>query len=500
MKGFFYGKYMNYEQFEILTKSYNLIPVYEIITADLLTPVLAYLKLRKYGQQNFLLESVEGKDSIARYSFIGIDPISTMSNKGNKITIKKDGIIKNEVGNIFDKLDELKSKYKQPKLKELPDFTGGYVGYLGYENISLIEKSINLSQNINTGYDSIFGLYQTVLTFDHLKHQLIIISNVELNNNSNIKLEYQKAKDKIKEIKNSLSEQFSYKSDFSIKNFDRIEIEPNIFFNKVNDCKKRIECGDIYQIVLSEKFSAEFSGDGFNIYRSLRTINPSPYMYYLEFENNFTITGTSPEDLVKVKDGKAQVLPIAGTRKRGDTELTDLELENELLNDPKELAEHTMLVDLGRNDLGRVSKYNSVNVVQDKKIQRYSHVMHLVSKVEGQLLDNKSSIDALKSCFPAGTVTGAPKIKAIELINKYENESRGVYAGSIGYLDFSGNLDMCISIRTLYSFKDKIFWQAGAGIVYDSIPELELKEIYNKSAVLKKALQYAEVIDENISN
>lgn len=491
---------MNYEQFEILTKSYNLIPVYEIITADLLTPVLAYLKLRKNGQQSFLLESVEGEDSIARYSFIGVEPISTISNRGNTITIKSGDNSKTYKKNIFDTLDEISKRYNQAKLKELPDFTGGYVGYLGYENISLIENSIQLSPNTEIEFDSVFGLYQTIVAFDHLKHQLILASNVYLKENSDLQLEYHKAKNKIKKIKSLLTEQINYKSDFSVISFNKEKIDSSEFYLKVNDTKKRIENGDIYQLVLSERFSAKFYGDQFNVYRALRTINPSPYMYYLEFENEFTITGTSPEDLVKVKEGKAQVLPIAGTRKRGDTEKRDLELENELKNDPKELAEHTMLVDLGRNDLGRVSQFNTVKVVQDKKVQRYSHVMHLVSKVESQLLENKSSIDTLKSCFPAGTVSGAPKLKAIELINNYEKESRGVYAGSIGYLDFSGNLDMCISIRTLYSIKNNIYWQAGAGIVYDSIPELELKEIYNKSAVLKKALKYAEVIDENISD
>ncbi len=491
---------MNYEQFEILTGSCNLIPVYEIITADLLTPVLAYLKLRKNGRQSFLLESVEGEDSIARYSYIGVDPVSTISNRGNVVTFNSNDNTKTVKGNIFDVLNETTERYTQPNLKELPDFIGGYVGYLGYENITLIESSIRLSSCKEIEFDSVFGLYHTVVAFDHLKHQLIIISNVHLSKYSDPHLEYSKAKNEIKNIKDALTEQINYKSDFSIVNFIKEEIESSDFYSKVDDCKQRIENGDIYQLVLSEKFSASFKGDPFNVYRSLRTINPSPYMYYLEFENDFTITGTSPEDLVKVKDCKAQVLPIAGTRKRGDTEERDFELENELKNDPKELAEHTMLVDLGRNDLGRVCQFNSVKVLQDKKIQRYSHVMHLVSKIEGRLLKNNTSIDALKSCFPAGTVTGAPKLKAIELINEYEKESRGVYAGAIGYLDFSGSLDMCISIRTLYTVKDKIYWQAGAGIVYDSIPELELKEIYNKSAVLKKALQYAEVIDENISN
>ena len=491
---------MKFDKFKKLIQNYNLIPVYEIITGDMLTPVLAYLKLRSKKHQSFLLESVEGEDNIARYSFIGNNPIITVSTTGEYITVKEGNNKKKIKKNVFNHLEEIIKKYKQPKLNELPDFTGGYVGFLGYENISLIENSINFSNNSNLEYDSIFGLYRTVIAFDHLKHQIILITNVEVNKKADPYLDFHNAKKKLKDIRKKLSAQIDYSSDFSIVRYIRDKIENSEFFSKVKDCQQRIEDGDIYQLVLSENFSASFKGDTFNVYRALRTINPSPYMYFLQFENNFTITGTSPEDLIKVRDGKAQVLPIAGTRKRGDSIQKDKKLELELLNDPKELAEHTMLVDLGRNDLGKVCKYNTVKVLQDKKVQKYSHVMHLVSKVEGELVDDKSSIDALKSCFPAGTVSGAPKLKAIELINNYEKKPRGVYAGAIGYIDFSGNLDMCISIRTLYSIKDKIYWQAGAGIVYDSIPELELKEIYNKSAVLIKALKYAEVIDESISD
>ena len=238
----------------------------------------------------------------------------------------------------------------------------------------------------------------------------------------------------------------------------------------------------------------------FNVYRALRIINPSPYMYYLEFGDEMKIAGTSPEDLLKVKNRKATVLPIAGTRRRGKNSLEDKQLEENLINDPKELAEHTMLVDLGRNDLGRVCKYSSVKVIERMKIQKYSHVMHIVSKVEGDLADDKDSIDALMSCFPSGTVTGAPKIRAIQLINDYEKLERNIYAGSVGYFDFSGNLDMCIAIRTLFSKEDAIYWQAGAGIVADSKPELEAKEIKNKSAVMINALKYAEVIDEDTGN
>jgi len=491
---------MKFDKYKKLTQNYNLIPVYEIITADMLTPVLAYLKLRSIKHQSFLLESVEGEDSIARYSFIGNNPIITVSTTGEYITVKEGNNKKKIKKNVFNHLEEIIKKYKQPKLNELPDFTGGYVGFLGYENISLIENSINFSNNSNLEYDSIFGLYRTVIAFDHLKHQIILITNVEVNKKADPYLDFHNAKKKLKDIRKKLSAQIDYSSDFSIVRYIRDKIENSEFFSKVKDCQQRIEDGDIYQLVLSENFSASFKGDTFNVYRALRTINPSPYMYFLQFENNFTITGTSPEDLIKVRDRKAQVLPIAGTRKRGNTIQRDKELEYELLNDPKELAEHTMLVDLGRNDLGKVSKYSTVKVLQDKRVQKYSHVMHLVSKVEGELVDDKSSIDALKSCFPAGTVSGAPKLRAIELINNYEKKPRGVYAGAIGYIDFSGNLDMCISIRTLYSIKDKIYWQAGAGIVYDSIPKMELKEIYNKSAVLIKALKYAEVIDESISD
>ncbi|MDP3582548.1 MAG: anthranilate synthase component I family protein, partial [Ignavibacteria bacterium] len=241
-------------------------------------------------------------------------------------------------------------------------------------------------------------------------------------------------------------------------------------------------------------------GDSFNVYRALRMINPSPYMYYMEFENDFKVIGTSPEDLLKVKNRKAEILPIAGTRRRGKSEEEDLELEKELMSDPKEIAEHVMLVDLARNDLGRICKLGTVQISEQMKINRFSHVMHIVSRVEGIMRDDTDCIDALEASFPAGTVSGAPKIRAIQLINQYEKTKRGVYAGAVGYIDFSGNLDMCIAIRTMFVTKDKIYWQAGAGIVADSKPELELKEIKNKSAVLVSALVCAEVIDENLGN
>ena len=490
---------MNFTTFKELAESYNLIPVYEVITADLLTPVLAYLKIRETGKQSFLLESVEGSANMARYSFIGKNPIRSFSNAGLEITESINGKSKTFNKNIFEYVREEIGKFNQPKIDGLPDFTGGIVGYLGYENIALVEKVIKFrSKSFNP--DSIFGVYNTILAFDHFKHQIILITNVAVAPNTDLEKSYSHAKSILSSLREELKKPVNYTSDFKLSGEVHEEFDPEEFYSQVEAGKRNIVEGDIFQIVLSKRFSSDYSGDPLNVYRSLRIINPSPYMYHLEFENKLTIIGTSPEDLLKVKEGKAQVLPIAGTRKRGKTQKEDLELEVDMINDPKELAEHTMLVDLGRNDLGRVCKYGSVRVTESMRVQRYSHVMHMVSKVEGKLASDKDSIDGLMSCFPAGTVSGAPKIRAIQLIEEYEKHERNIYAGAVGYFDFSGNLDMCIAIRTLYTKNKTIYWQAGAGIVADSKPELEAKEIRNKSAAMINALKYAEVIDENTGN
>ncbi|HVO73991.1 MAG TPA: anthranilate synthase component I family protein, partial [Ignavibacteriaceae bacterium] len=395
--------------------------------------------------------------------------------------------------------EEIK-KYKQPKIEGLPDFTGGIVGYLGYENISIVEQVIKFNSEEFDSPDSIFGIYDTVLAFDHHKHQLILICNVLIEKDTNLEGAYRKAKNNLFKLRQELKKPINYSTDFLIPGEILEDFDPDEFYKQVEAGKNNITEGDIFQIVLSKRFSAKYRGDLLNVYRALRIINPSPYMYFLEFENSFTIIGTSPEDLLKVKNRRAQVLPIAGTRKRGKNLEDDNRLEEKLVNDPKERAEHVMLVDLGRNDLGRVCKYGTVKVTENMKVQRYSHVMHMVSKVEGELADDKDSIDALMACFPAGTVTGAPKIRAIQLIDQYEKAARNVYAGAVGYFDFSGNLDMCIAIRTLFAKGEEIYWQAGAGIVADSRPELEAKEIRNKSAAMINALKYAEVIDENPGN
>lgn len=491
---------MDFSQFKQLAKDYNLIPVYEIITADLLTPVLAYLKIREKGKQNFLLESVEKTANMSRYSFIGKNPFKIFKNENYNITEQVNGSKICYDKSIFEYIREEIKKYRQPKIEGLPDFTGGIVGYLGYENISIVEKVVKFNSRKFENPDSIFGIYNSVLAFDHHKHQIILISNVLIEKNTNLEEAYNKAKNELLKLRQELKKPINYSTDFLIPEAIYEDFDPNEFYKQVEAGKANINEGDIFQIVLSKRFSTKFKGDLLNVYRALRIINPSPYMYFLEFENDFTVIGTSPEDLLKVKNRRAQVLPIAGTRKRGKNIEEDTRLEEKLTNDPKERAEHVMLVDLGRNDLGRVCKYGSVKVIESMKVQKYSHVMHMVSKVEGDLAEDKDSIDALMACFPAGTVTGAPKIRAIQLIDEYEKSARNVYAGAVGYFDFSGNLDMCIAIRTLFAKGDDIYWQAGAGIVADSRPELEAKEIRNKSAAMINALKYAEVLDENPGN
>ncbi|MGK9367746.1 anthranilate synthase component I [Melioribacter sp. Ez-97] len=491
---------MDYSKFLSLAEEYNTVPVYDRLAADLQTPVSAYLKLRRHSNSSFLLESVEGIGRLARYSFIGIDPEIIISNRYKKIKIEKRDKSETIEANLFDYLQQsLGTRY--PITDELPYFTGGWVGYIGFDNISLIEDVIDYkSLGSNEFPDSILGFFRTIIVFDHFKHQLIIIDNVDCADKNNLKNAYDLSIQKLNKIKKILNEELSYKSDFKVEPKELDKNEAHEFLSLVEKSKTNIYNGDVFQIVLSRRFEAEYSGDLFNVYRALRMINPSPYMYYISFGNDIKVAGTSPEDLLKVKDRKAEILPIAGTRRRGKNEEEDKKLEENLINDPKEIAEHVMLVDLARNDLGRVCKTGTVKISENMKINRFSHVMHIVSRVEGILKDGLDSIDALKAAFPAGTVSGAPKIRAIQLINQYEKLKRGLYAGSVGYIDFRGNLDMCIAIRTLWANNQSVFWQAGAGIVADSRPELELKEIKNKSAVLLSALKLAEVIDENIDN
>ncbi len=483
--------------FKKLAGKYKVVPVYQIITADLLTPVLAYIKLRRPDNYCFLLESVEGIGRLARYSFVGRDPLKVVRNRGTEITISLNGHQHVVQQNLFTYLKQEIRHFSHPPLEGLPDFTGGIVGFLGYENIALIEDVIHFrrAEEINSA-DAIFGLYDTIVAFDHYKHQLILIKNVFTEEIHDPDESYREALSKLKNLQRELARPVQYRSDFSFSVQEQRQSDAG-FDMLVQQAKENIYAGDIFQIVLSRRFTATYTGDLLNVYRALRIINPSPYMYYMEFGGNFTVIGTSPEDLLKVRDRRATILPIAGTRRRGRDEHEDELLAKELLADPKERAEHVMLVDLARNDLGRICKYNTVKLAEEMNIQRYSHVMHIVSKVEGELADDRDCIDALMAGFPAGTLTGAPKIRAIQLIDRYERITRNVYGGAVGYIDFGGNLDMCIAIRTLFAHQNRIFWQAGAGIVADSIPAHEITEIENKSAVMLSALNYAEKIDED---
>jgi anthranilate synthase component 1 len=492
---------MNKQQFKKYAKDYNVIPIYETITADLLTPVLAYLRIRKKGDFSFLLESVEGIGRLARYSFIGHSPSSTIISNKKKVVISKQTNSEEVKTKLLDYLSSQVDSFNHPKIDDLPDFTGGIVGYLGFEVISEIENSIIFNNKKDDEFpEAMLGLFDSIIAFDHYKHRIILITNVFVNEESKLDDLYLKAKKKIGDLKVLIQQPVELPETFQLTDKVNDQINKLRFHEKIEKIKSNIYAGDVFQLVLSERFSSNYKGDLVNLYRALRIINPSPYMYVFEFNENLTIIGTSPEDLLKVRNNKATILPIAGTRRRGKSKEEDLELERELLADTKEVAEHTMLVDLARNDLGRVCKHNTVKVTEMMNVHRFSHVMHIVSRVEGKLKEDKNCIDALKASFPAGTVSGAPKIRAVQLIDEYEEIGRGPYAGSVGYIDFKGNLDMCIAIRTLFADSKKIYWQAGAGIVADSKAELELKEIKNKSAVLENALKYARDIDENFSN
>ena len=492
---------MNKEQFKKYADDYNVIPIYETITADLLTPVLAYLRIRKKGDYSFLLESVEGIGRLARYSFIGHSPSSIILSNKKKVVVSNETNSEEVKSKLLDYLSSQVDSFKHPKIDDLPDFTGGIVGYLGFEVVSEIENSIVFNNKKDDEFpETMLGLFDSIIAFDHFKHRIILIQNVFIKDSSNLDELYSNAKNKMENLKKIIQRPVELPETFKLIGEIEDQINKEVFNKKIEHSKKHIYDGDVFQLVLSERFRSEYKGDLLNLYRALRIINPSPYMYIMEFNEDLSIIGTSPEDLLKVNKNKATILPIAGTRRRGKTEKEDIELENDLLSDEKEIAEHTMLVDLARNDLGRVCKHNSVELTEKMNIHKFSHVMHIVSRVEGELKKDKNCIDALKASFPAGTVSGAPKIRAIQLIEDYEEVSRGPYAGSVGYIDFKGNLDMCIAIRTLFADSKKIYWQAGAGIVADSKAELELKEIKNKSAVLESALKYAEVIDESFSN
>lgn len=484
-----------FEQFVEYSKQGNVIPVFKAVTADLLTPVLAYLKIEPDMPRAFLLESIEGGEKIARYSFLGCNPFLTIQSKGETVEIAKDGENIKRKGRLLDVLRKLTERYKPVKVPGLPPFTGGAVGYFAYDTVRWVENIPQRGDDDLQLADSVMMFYSDLLAFDHVRQQILIISNVILEEGaSQLESRYNKAVADIEALERMLFRPpslppFGKTPDEPLRirsNFSRAD-----YLQSVERAKEYIKAGDIFQVVLSQRFSVPVTAAPFNIYRALRIVNPSPYMFYLKL-TDYSVIGSSPEMLVKIVDGMAYYRPIAGTRPRGAGDDEDALLAEELKADEKEKAEHIMLVDLGRNDLGKVCEFGSVEVMDLMFIEKYSHVMHLVSSLRGRLRSNVDRFEGLMACFPAGTVTGAPKVRAMEIIDEMEPQRRGVYAGAILYLDFSGNLDSCIAIRTLVVSDGKAYIQAGGGIVADSQPEREYQETVNKSRALMKAVEMAE--------
>lgn len=468
--------YPSQAEFIKLSKKGNLIPVYKEIVADMETPVSAFKKIE--GEYSFLLESIEGGEKIARYSFLG-----TVSRK--------------EVHyfNSFSEIKKMLARFNPVLIPGLPRFHGGLVGYVGYDMVREIERIPDKNPDDLGLPPMLFLLTDTILAFDHLKHKILIISNAEIGQHP--RKAYREACAKIDGLEKKLKKQLSLKKEeyeIPVQRRRKLKVSSNLsqkeFERMVEKSKQRIRAGDIIQVVLSQRFETECKVEPFNVYRALRTINPSPYMYYLKL-GELKIAGSSPEVMVRLENKTAILRPIAGTRPRGKDEEEDRALEKELLASEKEKAEHIMLVDLGRNDLGRVCDYASVKVSELMKIERYSHVMHIVSNVTGNLLAGKNAVDLLMATFPAGTVSGAPKVKAMEIIDELENVRRGPYAGCVGYFGFSGELDSCITIRTIIFKGRRAYVQAGAGLVADSIPQEEYKETLNKAKALLKAIELA---------
>lgn len=465
------------------------LPVCRRRSADLLTPVSAFLALRTGSRYAFLLESVEGGEKLARYSFLGKNPYWTLKAFGAQTVLESEEVNMPVEGTIFTALDRLLGRFTEVKLPGLPRFTGGAVGYMGYETVRLLEHLPDAPPDDLDLPDALWCFYDTVAAFDHVQHQLVLMATVFVEPETDLVQAWEAAQERLATLEAELSRPIHSPEPVVLTGAMTSSMAQAQFEQAVVRARHYIFEGDIFQVVLSQRFALPFTGDPFNLYRALRQVNPSPYLFFLDFEG-FALVGSSPEVLVRVEDGRAEVLPIAGTRRRGQTEAEDLALEADLLADPKERAEHLMLVDLGRNDLGRVCTYGSVQVDRYAWVERYSHVMHIVSQVSGQV-DGRGAMAVLAACFPAGTVSGAPKVRAMQIIDELEPTRRGVYAGAVGYLDHAGNLDTCIAIRTMVVRDGMIYVQAGAGIVADSDPASEFEETVNKAKALREAMRVA---------
>ena len=511
----------DFRTFAKLAKQGNLVPVYETFTADLLTPVGAHLRLAKDAKYSFLLESVEGGENIARYTFTGANPEEVFRSRGTaatitdhrgvtrtlsancaaltkpnskrrKVTIKDTGQDPTKSLDPIEQLRTLIGRYHPVRVPGLPPLIGGAIGYFAYDMVRLVESIPASGVDELHLDDCVMMFYLGLVAFDHVRHRVWIIRNVYTDSPGSLRQKYNAAKREIARTRGALAAPLPAQR--RARATKPLKVKSNFtkaqYMAAVNQAKQYIRAGDVFQVVPRQRFSADTPADPFEIYRALRVVNPSPYLYFLHLDE-VSVVGSSPEMLVKVQGRNASYRPIAGTVPRGRDEAEDLALESKLLADPKERAEHIMLVDLGRNDLGRVCEYGSVAVERLMFVERYSHVMHLVSSLRGKLREGVDCFDALMACFPAGTLSGAPKISAMQIIDELEPVRRGIYAGAILYLDFSGNLDSCIALRTLVAKNGRAYIQAGGGVVADSVPASEYQETVNKARAIVTALEIA---------
>ncbi len=467
-------------------KEYKCIPVSTTILSDIKTPIEVLKVLKNVSDHTYMLESVADNEKWGRYTFMGFDPKLEITCFNGVMKIGEETIETKDPGEY---LRNIINENKSPRLSYLPTFTGGLVGYFSYDYIKYAEPTLRLDAEDNENFKDVdLMLFDKVIAFDNFKQKIVLIANISLNNYEE---EYEKAKVELRKLADLIKNGTPV-----VEKPGKLLSEVKPLFDKERYCEMvrkaqhHIHEGDIFQIVLSNRLEADYEGSLLNVYRVLRTLNPSPYMFYFS-GTDVEVAGASPETLVKLEDGSLYTFPLAGTRPRGKTEEEDKALEEDLLQDQKELAEHNMLVDLGRNDIGKISEFGSVEVIKYHSIERYSHVMHIGSTVKGIIKSDKDAFDAVYSILPAGTLSGAPKIKACQLINDLENNKRGIYGGAIGYIDFTGNLDTCIAIRIAYKKGNKVFVRSGAGIVADSVPEKEYQECINKAAAVVRAIEQA---------
>jgi anthranilate synthase component I len=484
----------DYKSFVRLAAAGNLVPVYDSFTADLLTPVGAFLRIARGAKYAFLLESIEGGEKIARHTFVGAGPAEIFRSREKKCVVESADGRQEFEENPIEVLRRMMKRYRPVRVPGLPPLTGGAIGYFAYDMVRLIERLPSAGSDELNLDDAVLMFYRGLVAFDHVRHRVWIVQNVFTEGKGSLREKYDAAVAEIERTRQKLRAPLRSERPRRTAPRGRLLLKSNFtrarYISAVRRAKAYIRAGDIFQVVPSQRFTVKTQADPFEIYRALRVINPSPYMYYLRLDN-VAVVGASPEMLVKVQGRDAFYRPIAGTLPRGRNEEEDRANEARLLADPKERAEHIMLVDLGRNDLGRVCEYGSVNVDRLMYVERYSHVMHLVSSLSGKLREGVDCFDALMACFPAGTLSGAPKVRAMEIIDELEPTRRGIYAGAILYLDFSGNLDSCIALRTLVAKDGYAHIQAGGGVVADSVPEREYEETINKARAVVAALEEA---------